>query len=259
MADVKDILSKIKKISDTISVKIPSSGQIVNIKQMSIKQQKDLKNLPKNVTLTLVNLQKEINEIIKFNSDTNLDSINIIDRIILILALKSQISETYKNMSTKDILDQSLTKKYEIKSGTIKTKNFIFDYNIPSLKRDNEVNKYILKTYNNQTASVKDEGELELLATSTYNNMIIPELCKFITDLKIINNEEEISTEWTNLSIHQQIQILEEIPYHEIKDIMNYVQSIRKIEEQFMKYSYKNSDGKNIEITIEFNFDFFNI
>lgn len=259
MANINEILNKIKKINNTTSIKLSRLDRDVNVKQLTIKQQKDIKELPRNVALAVVSLFKEINDIIRENCDVSLDEISIIDRIILMLVFKSQISDTYKGVDVKELLKQALEKDIKITPGQSKTTNFIFEYNIPTLKRDNEVSKYILKEYNNMSASLQNESELELLATKTYNNMIIPELCKFITDMKVISNEEEIDTNWNILSINQQVSILESVPYPEIKDILQYSEDVHKLEESFTEYIIKDKNGKENKINIEFNFDFFNI
>ena len=259
MANINDILNKIKKINNTSTVTLPSNKKEITVKQLNVKQQKNIKNLPRNVTLAVVSLFKEVNEIIRENCDISLDELNTIDRIILLLVFKNQISDTYKGIPVADILKQALSRKYKIQSKQTKTKNFIFEYNIPSLKRDNEISKYILKEYNDQTASVRDESELEILATKTYNNMMIPEICKYITSLKVISNEEEIDTNWNTLSITQQLSILESIPYPEIKDVLLYSEEIKNIEDSYTKYKFKDQTGREIDLDVEFNFDFFNI
>lgn len=260
MADIKDILNKIQKLNEYTTVKLPSSNQEVQIKQMSIKQQKDLKTIPENITLAMVSVNKEINDIIRSNCNLPLEQINIIDRIIIMIAFKSQISQTYKDYNIKDILNQSLQYTYNIKPETSKTKHFIFEYNTPNLKKDQEINKYILKEYNKQiTGDFNDENQLQLLASKTYNNILIPETCKFITDIRLITDEEETPTNWNNLSIHQQIQILESIPYYEIENVMKYIEKVRDEELKFMTYNVKSNDNKDKKITLEFNLDFFNL
>ena len=141
MADISNILSKIQKINDTKEVILPSSGEKILLKQITIKQQKDIKDLPKNITLTLVNLNKTINEIIRSNSNTTSDKINILDRDVILLALKSQISNTYDGINVSELLNNALNIIYDIKPFTSKTANFIFDINVPSLKRDNEIKR----------------------------------------------------------------------------------------------------------------------
>ncbi len=259
MSDISNILSKIQKINDTKEVTLPSSGETITLKQITIKQQKDIKDLPKNITLTLVNLNKAINEIIRTNSNLTLDKINILDRNIILLVLKSQISETYDGIKLSELLNNALNIKYDIKPITSKTTNFIFDINVPSLKRDNEINKYVLKNYDTQSISIKNESELEISASKTYNNMIVSEICKFITDLKFIDKEEEISTDWNKLSIDQQIRILEEIPASEIKDIIDYIEKVRNKEIEYLTYKKPDEKGNLEDKLIEINFDFFNI
>lgn len=259
MADISNILSKIQKINDTKEVILPSSGEKISLKQITIKQQKDIKDLPKNITLTLVNLNKTINEIIRSNSNTTLDKINILDRNIILLTLKSQISEYYDGVKMNDILAHALNVKNDIKSIISKTSNFIFDINVPTLKRDNEINKYVLKNYDTQGVSIKNESELEISASKTYNSMIVSEICKFITDLKFIDKEEEISTDWNKLSVDQQIRILEEIPASEIKDIIDYIEKVRSKEIEYLTYKKPDEKGNLEDKLIEINFDFFNI
>lgn len=257
MSDIKDIINKIQKLNDSITINIPSKKIDVNIKQINIKQQKDLKTLPKNIMLAIVSLQKEINEIIKNNCNISIDQINIIDRIVIMIALKSQLSEEYNGVKMKDILQYVQSKPYTLTHQSIKTNNFKFEYEVPNLKRDQEVNKYILKEYNNQTVSIRNDNQMEILASQTYNDMMIPEICKFITDVKLISNEEEISTNWNTLSIYQQIQLLEEIPYNEITQIIKFIEDVRNVENEYLSGTI-NKNGKNIKYNLEFNFDFFN-
>lgn len=259
MSDITNILNKIKKINDSKKIVLPSSNKEIEIKQITIKQQKDIKDLPKNVTLTLVNLNKTLNEIIRTNCNCNLSDLNILDRILILFAFKSQISQTYNGVYTEQILNDALNIKYDIKPITSKTNNFIFEINVPSLKRDNEINKYVLKNFDTQSVSIRDESELELSTSKTYNNMIITEICKFISDLKFIDKDEEISTEWDKLSIDQQVRLLEEIPASETKDIINYIENIRNKETEYLTYKTTDEKGNITEKLIELNFDFFNI
>ena len=89
--------------------------------------------------------------------------------------------------------------------------------------------------------------------------MIVSEICKFITDLKFIDKEEEISTDWNKLSIDQQIRILEEIPASEIKDIIDYIEKVRNKEIEYLTYKKPDEKGNLEDKLIEINFDFFNI
>ena len=253
MANINEILNKIKQLDNTTQIKLFSNNQIVDIKQLSVKQQKDIRDLPKNVTLAMVQLNKTLNNIIKTNCNCDISNINIIDKILILLVFKSHISETYKDVNIKNIIDYISHKSYNIESKNIITKNFKFTTNIPSLKRDNEINNFILKNYNDKSVSIKNESELEILATQTYNNVVVAEICKFIDDIIILENENEIQTDWKLLSPTQQLTLLENIPYSEIKDVIEYIEYIRDIEKDFL--TFENNKQK---MQIEINFDFFN-
>ena len=177
----------------------------------------------------------------------------MIFQILILLVFKSHISETYKDVNIKNIIDYISHKSYNIESKNIITKNFKFTTNIPSLKRDNEINNFILKNYNDKSVSIKNESELEILATQTYNNVVVAEICKFIDDIIILENENEIQTDWKLLSPTQQLTLLENIPYSEIKDVIEYIEYIRDIEKDFL--TFENNKQK---MQIEINFDFFN-
>lgn len=259
MSDISNILNKIQKINNSKEITLPSSGEKISLKQITIKQQKDIKDLPKNITLTLVNLNKVINEIIRTNGNLPLDRISILDRPLLLFVLKSQISETYDGIKVSDLIDNALKVKYDIMPFTSKTTNFIFEINTPTLKRDNEINKYILKNFDSQSVSVQDENELQISASKTYNNMITSEICKFITDVRLIEKEEEIQTNWNKLSVDQQIRLLEEIPASEVKDIVDYIEKVRNKEIECFTYKATDDKGNQIEKTIEITFEFFNL
>ena len=78
MANINEILNKIKQLDNTTQIKLFSNNQIVDIKQLSVKQQKDIRDLPKNVTLAMVQLNKTLNNIIKTNCNCDISNINII-------------------------------------------------------------------------------------------------------------------------------------------------------------------------------------
>ena len=110
--------------------------------------------------------------------------------------------------------------------------------NVPTLKTDNKVNKEAQKTLSHlldQPNGIKD----------MISELFVYELVKFINYVEVKNVTKAI---FNDLSVAQQIQILESLPASINKQIMNYVEKIREFERKFTTFV---KDDKEYNILID--------
>ena len=242
MADIKNILKEIKSLNDDVDVFIPSMNQAVKIKQLSVKQCKELINMPQNILHAQYAFFRKLYNILKENAPEYADQFNIIDRVCIILSLRAKALDTYQELSlSKDVIPNLPNITYNLLAPVITTKNYTFTLEIPTLKSEDVFNKFIMNTY-----KLDKDFKLENVETLTqeiFGELAVIELCKYVTHISIPSQDMEIDMQ--TLSPTQRKEIIESIQLEELQEVVDFNNKTHVVEA-----SYANVKDKNIQIDI---------
>jgi hypothetical protein len=229
---VTSILSKLKEIneSDLIDVHIPSANKNMTFKSISVKQQKDLIKSGMDGALAGITISNVINQIITDNSTEKYDFL-VVDKIPIILSLRNKsfgsvftLKNDDKNVTfnlnsiLKNKLQFSNIEKTEIKSEENKIS---VELSVISLEEDTKINAFQLEKLKKN----KDEDLSE-----TVGSLFVYEILKFIS--KITVGSDEIIMK--DFQIKDRLTIVENLPASVNNEILEYIQSFRKEEMEYI-------------------------
>lgn len=248
MSDIKNILKEIKQLNDSIDVFIPSLKQTIKIKQLSVKQCKDIINMPPNILHAQYAFFRKIYSILKENVPEYADEFNIVDRVAIILALRAKAMDKYEELSiTNDILPQLPNITYDLVAPTIETKNYIFSLSIPTLKSEDHFNKFIMNTFKmNKLTNVE---EIESVTQEIFGELAVIEICKYISNISIKGQDMDI--DMNILSPTQRKEIVESIQIEELKQVIEFNNKVHTTEANFTTFNI-NDKVTTVEIGPEF-------
>jgi len=229
---VINILNKLKEInnSNLISVYVPSAKKELKFTPLSVKQQKDLIKSGMDGTMSGLTISNIINDII-LNNCTETHSFLVTDKFPIILALRKQSFGSNFTLKEDD-------KEVDFNLDDILNKNLVFTYennviiplegteiqvflNVVSLEDDTKIN-------NNQIDKSRKAKDEEI--SETIGSIFLYEILKFITKLKIGDEELDLTT----LPIKDRINVIESIPATLNNKILDYIQKFRKEENDFI-------------------------
>jgi hypothetical protein len=226
-----DRLSKINN-ENTISIFVPSVKRDINFKSLNIKQQKDLIKTAMDGAAAGATLSQELNNIIISNSTEDID-FKVYDRYAVIVGLRAAvIGDKFKQDEL--ILDLSKTLKQSIKKYKQKTfsdtesieyHTIKVELELPSIKKDSKINEKFIKFAKSNNNS-ENYGE-------AIGNLYVYEIIKFIKSIQI-QGEDDICN-FDTISTKDCIAIVESLPATLNTDIINYIESIRDIENVFLE------------------------
>ena len=245
MSNPSNLISKLSELNDTntISAFVPSLNKKLNFKGLNIKQQKDIISTVVDGPISGITLNTCINNMIMSNVIEEC-SLNIIDRYPVVLAIR----EGFINKSVKvGDSDTSIDLKEHIKECTAKIKsekiqtefeinvdNVSIIIKVPSLEKDNEINKKIKKV---------DENNIG----DTIGNLYISEIIKFIDTISIGEGEGKEKYIFKDIGYHSATKIIEAMPASINQKIIDIIGEVRDLENLFLK----TTEG-DIEITAAF-------
>ena len=244
MSDIKNILTQIKSLSDQIDVYLPSLGKTVKIKQLTVKQCKDLINMPQNMLHAQYAFFRKFLNVLKENATEYVDEMNIVDRVSAIITLRAKALNKYNDIDLSEIVKQIPTIDYNLIAPTITTDNYIFTLKIPTLKSEDIFNNHIIKTYKLNKENMQLD-EMQLLSQEIFGELAIIELCKFISHITI--RKEDIDIDMEQLSPTQRKEIVENIQLEELKDVVEFNNKVHDVESNYTNYVVGD---KNIQLEI---------
>lgn len=244
MSDIKNILTQIKSLSDDVDVYIPSFGKTIKIKQLTVKQCKDLINMPQNILHAQYSFFRKFLNILKENAPEYVDSMNIVDRVSAIITLRAKALQKYNDIDLSEIVKLIPTVTYDLIAPTITTENFIFTLKIPTLKSEDVFNSHIIKTYKLNKENMQLE-EMQLLSQEIFGELAIIELCKFISHITI--RKEDIDIDMEKLSPTQRKEIVETIQLEEMKDVVEFNNKVHDVESNYTNFMVGD---KNVQLDI---------
>lgn len=240
------LLEKLNKINDenAIAVFVPSASKEIKFKTLNIKQQKNLIKTAMDGAAAGATLNQQLNDIIITNSSEKID-FKVYDRYAIIIALRiATIGEIIN--SDKEEINLSKVLKQNIK----KYKQKVFDHTseidyhkikvsleLPALEKDSKINDKFIKF-----AKMRENNENY---GDAIGNLYVYEIVKFIKSIQI-KGETDIYN-FDSLNIKDCFDIVENLPVGLNTKIIEYIESVREIENSFLE-----TENGNVEINAAF-------
>lgn len=228
------LLEKLSKISDenTISIFVPSVNKEIKFKTLNIKQQKDLIKTALDGAAAGATLNQALNDIIITNSTEQIE-FKIYDRYAIIMALRSaSIGDIFNHKNEEVKLSKMLKqciKNYKQKefeeSKLIEYHVIKVQLELPNLSRDSKINEKFIKFATSRDNS-ENYGE-------AVGNLYVYEIIKFIKSIQI-EGEEDLY-EFANITVKDCAAVVESLPASLNTKIIEYIESIRDIENGFIE------------------------
>ena len=230
---LNDILENLNSLKKNSNIFVPSLKKSIDFKGITLKQQKEIiDSVVSGDSVEILNFFDVCYNILSENIiETSLDEINIVDRPNILLNLRYNIDSKYEEIDLKKLIETNKKIKLPELTNTIETDDFIFTVKSPNIKKDAQVNKYIVKTFLNRDKIL--------------GNLYAGELIKFIDTIKFKDNDKLI--EFNDQSNKNKFTIIQSIDTKHFKEIFSYINIIRDIETKFLTVK-----DNQIDITPDF-------
>jgi len=239
-SNFNDILQQVKNLKKEITFYSPTKDKEYKIYPLSLKQQKDILENSFTSTLSLLFFNNCIFKIIKENFNGNIDDLDTVDRVSISLSLRKKINNTYKEGDTEVNLSEIIEKnKLPVSFNTkeVVCSDFTFKLKKPNLVLDNKINNIILRKY-------KSDKITEDNINNIVSDLYVYELVKFIDEVHFGENIIKVEE-----NINNTLKILNEIDSDNFKEVFDYINVLRDIENNLTKIPNSND---NISLTPDF-------
>ena len=232
MSDISTFLDKLNalKKTDTIDIWIPSQDRSCKFTHITVNQQKELLKSSVEGAAGLVNFAKILNEIIIDNClDKNVE-INSIDKHPILIALRAASMGNLITIEDKEYNLFALPLKSPLPpkklKNTVSHKGVDISIKTPTLK--NEISLYdqcVIDIKKLKDSNINDS--IPILYTF--------EIIKFIESITF----EHDTIDFQSLSHIDKKRIIENLPIGLTQKVINFISTIRKIEEKFITFPDK--------------------
>lgn len=243
--EAKSVLERLKEINETKgeSIFLPSLGKKVKFRSFTLKQQKDLLAKLPDDSSGLLSFNNNFNSIILDNcmEDISLDSLNNFDRLSVILtyritAVGDTVERADKTIDLSRIIANVETADYAVAQQVkeLAGAGFKVEAKLPSLSYDSKINTSTvvkLKKAKNQQGVIAE--------------MFTAEILKYIKSLTITEGEIMV-VDMYSLLYDEKVKIIENFPNSFARNILNFVNEIRSLEDSIVTI-----DGEKIDISNE--------
>lgn len=240
-SNVKSFLENLEELnnSNTVTVKIPSTGNEVEFKLASVSQQKELlSTLFGDSVESIFTRTNVFNRIIEANCKEDLDFL-IIDREAIMLAIRKKLfGSSYSIKGVKYDLDNLTpidTSTLDLTT-VVEYDGIVANIAIPTLKTDTDINLKILDDLSKQIGTDNINEKFALIATH--------EVSKYIADITI----NDITIVFDEISVYERVKIVSNLPLKLNTEIVNYITVIKELVEQALTLP----DGIFVEIAAGF-------
>jgi len=235
--DISDFISKLNAVNNNVKVIIPSTGEVAEIKPLSLKHQKDIISCVGDGVAGLISFTRLINGIITQNEGVK--NITQHDKLAIITTLRvSALGPNYK--AKDDVIDISLLpeKISSYKFKTPGTDSFSFegigvDVKVPSLEWETEVTKKL-------EDEVKRNGDNN---SRNIGSIYTHELIKHINSVTL----GQTKVNFNELKMRECVSVIEAIPLALNKKIIDFIEKRRTEENEMLTIN-----GVTIEISPSF-------
>lgn len=228
MSDMK-FIDELKKVRPTIAGWSLSLQKDVDLKSLSLAQQKTIIETAVDNTLSVLFFNTTFYRILEANCSVKMSEIDTIDRVNLALALRAHLQDKItideKDFSLKDVLASNKEITKDFKPRVIESTMFKFFVRKPSLEWDNRINNILLKKYKMENV---DSNKLKVLI----GDLFVYEILKFI---------EKIEFQGTGIplivsnNIDESVAAIEMVDSREFVEIVKFINDIRDAEKLLTK------------------------
>lgn len=249
------LLQKLQELNNkTVKAYIPSLDKVVDFKPLNIKQQKDIIKASFDKNIPGISFNSILNSIIIQNNVDQSLSFLVSDRPSIAIALRKDIfGPTIKNAVRTESLEEekiefnideavNLTARLDVETSTvIAVNNLQVGIRIPTLSTENKVNKECQK---NLSHLVDKENTVKEIISELF----VYEIVKFVDFIEI---PEIGRATFSELTVNNQIQLLESLTADINKKILDYIEEVRAFEKKYLSFT-KNNTEYNINLDAAF-------
>ena len=215
--DVSSFLSKLDELNkEVIKVYLPSRKKTIEVRPLTLKQQKDLISSVLDGLKGSLDFSKTVNKVIVDN--TGISDLKIYDKIPILVGLrKSSLGDEVKvddeTISLARVVDNVKNTQFKLEEdGIVKFKNLTVSLKIPTLKDESVLITKCDQDINNKNDVLKEEIGL----------LYIFEILKYIDRLTIGEQEVVLS----EIRINERIRLVEKLPLTLYKGISKYIEKV---------------------------------
>lgn len=229
-----EVLAEIKKVKTGLTVYAPSKGVDVQLKPLTLSQQKTIIESAVDSNLSVLFFNNTFAKILEENLSDNLSNYDTIDRVSFALALRSKLKDqitiddiTY-NISDVINANNSNTNKYQ--STVTESDNFKIYIVNPTIEYDNKINSILLKKY-------KDETSRSTKLKSLISDLYSYEIFKFIDKIEVKSTGSQLQLKD---DISQGIDLIESLDTSEFTGVIEQINVLRDLEKEYTKIPNTN-------------------
>lgn len=233
--NVSSFLSSIRDLKkETVSAVLPSVGSEVELTVLNLKQQKDIISCIADGVTGLVSFTRILNNII-INSSSR-DDLKVTDRAPAIIALRINAhGAVYKSDDVIIDLNAVISKiptytPYDADSAAFTHSGVTAKVTVPTLAYESSI-------INKLEDEVKKNGEDN---TKNLGSIYIYEIIKYVETLQF----KDLVINFADLSIKDRINVLESLPLALNKQIINFIEEIKRKERELLTV-----DGVTVDIS----------
>jgi len=229
-----EVLAEIKKVKTGLTVYAPSKGVDVQLKPLTLSQQKTIIESAVDSNLSVLFFNNTFAKILEENLSDNLSNYDTIDRVSFALALRSKLKDqitiddiTY-NISDVINANNSNTNKYQ--STVTESDNFKIYIVNPTIEYDNKINSILLKKY-------KDETSRSTKLKSLISDLYSYEIFKFIDKIEVKSTGSQLQLKD---DISQGIDLIESLDTSEFTGVIEQINVLRDLEKEYTRVPNTN-------------------
>jgi len=247
MANINTVLATLNAISDknSIDVFLPSLQRVVKFKPLTAKQQKGFYACIVDNVLFDTKFVLNTYQILKENcTEDIIDNLTIIDRIVILLALRkdalgTQITIDEETGDFDSCLNYAASLSGVPSNAVYKIDNLEIELKVPTIKEQ----------YDMEVELRGNLKETKYMPEEAISEVVINSVALFVESIK----SEAENLEYKSFTWVDRLQIIENLPSSVINSIQSYLDSYSNIRENLLQIQREN------DTTIEFNVtaDFF--
>ena len=236
--DISDFINKLNATSNRIKMTLPSTGKTIEVKPLSLKQQKDIISCVGDGVAGLISFTRIINDIVTLNTD--IKELTQHDKLAIILTLRVEsLGSKYKHkedsIDIAEIVER--VQSYSFKSplsGNLEFEGITVQAEVPALTWETEVTKRL-------EDEIKRNGDNN---SKNIGSIYIYELVKHIKSVSL----GQSVVNFNELKLRECVSVVESIPLALNKKVVSLIDTIRKEEQELLTIN---------GVTIEINPGFF--
>lgn len=236
--DISDFINKLNATSNRIKMTLPSTNKIIEVKPLSLKQQKDIISCVGDGVAGLISFTRIINDIVTLNTD--IKDLTQHDKLAIILTLRvNSLGSKYKlkeeTVDIADIVDKVQTYKFKSPlSGDLEFEGITVQAEVPSLTWETEVTKRL-------------EDEIKRNGDNNSKNIGSIYIYELVKHIKSVSLGQSI-VNFNELKLRECVSVVESIPLALNKKVVSLIDAIRKEEQELLTIN---------GVTVEINPGFF--